>query len=117
MNTFLHFIQVAERICLSYKASLTLLHVVPEDCPAREEKIINQKALIELSFCKSEKEVVIVRSDDPVEAIAKHSASYDLLIIGTPEKDNWINILFGTGKDKYAESSACSVLRLTIKRQ
>lgn len=112
-----HFIQVAERICLSYKASLTLLHVVPEDCPAREEKIINQKALIELSFCKSEKEVVIVRSDDPVEAIAKHSASYDLLIIGTPEKDNWINILFGTGKDKYAESSACSVLRLTIKHK
>ena len=33
-----------------------------------------------------------------------------LLILGTPEKDNWLNVLFGTGKDKFADSSACSVL-------
>ena len=34
---------------------------------------------------------------------------------GTPRKDTWISMLFGTGKDKFATSSVCSVLRLTIK--
>jgi hypothetical protein len=43
------------------------------------------------------------------------SAEYDLLIIGTPEKGNWQNVLFGQNKDKFADSSACSVLRLIVK--
>lgn len=60
-------------------------------------------------------EVVIIESDHSIEAISRTSASYDLLILGTPEKDNWISILFGTGKDKFTEKSACSVLRLTMK--
>ena len=40
---------------------------------------------------------------------------YDLLILGSPEKDGWINLLLGGGKDKFTENSACSVLRLTMK--
>jgi hypothetical protein len=47
--------------------------------------------------------------------ITDMSAEYDLLIIGTPEKDNWQNVLFGKNKDKFADHSVCSVLRLTVK--
>jgi hypothetical protein len=50
-----------------------------------------------------------------VETISETSAGYDLLILGTPEKDNWINVLFGGGKDKFTERAACSVLRITLK--
>ena len=52
-------------------------------------------------------------SDEPT--ISEISASYDLLILGTPEKDNWIKVLFGGGKDKFTERAACSVLRITLK--
>jgi len=37
------------------------------------------------------------------------------LILGTPEKDNWISVLFGAGEDRFVKKAACSVLRLTIK--
>jgi hypothetical protein len=50
-----------------------------------------------------------------VETISETSAGYDLLILGTPEKDNWIKVLFGGGKDKFTERAACSVLRITLK--
>ena len=64
---------------------------------------------------ESESKVLIQRAKDPIEMIGLISAEYDLLIIGTPEKDNWQNVLFGKNKDKFADSSACSVLRLTVK--
>ena len=54
-------------------------------------------------------------SDNPIEEVSKLTAEYDLLVLGTPQKDTWKSMLFGTGKDKFAEYSACSVLRLTIK--
>ncbi len=44
--------------------------------------------------------------------IYKAAAAYDLLIIETPEKDNWASILFGTGRYKLAENAT---LRLTMK--
>jgi len=37
------------------------------------------------------------------------------LILGTPEKDNWISVLFGAGEDRFVKMAACSVLRLTIR--
>ena len=57
----------------------------------------------------------VVKSDKPVDVISEISASYDLLILGTPEKDNWIKVLFGGGKDKFTDRAACSVLRITLK--
>ena len=54
-------------------------------------------------------------SENPIEEVTKLTAEYDLLILGTPQKDTLKSMLFGTGKDKFAEHSACSVLRLTIK--
>ena len=59
--------------------------------------------------------VEVVKSDSPVETISEISASYDLLILGTPEKDNWIRVLFGTGEDRFVKKAACSVLRITLK--
>ena len=60
-------------------------------------------------------ELKIVKSNNSIESISTISADYDLLVLGTPEKDNWKNVLFGTGKDKFANKSVCSVLRLTMK--
>ena len=59
--------------------------------------------------------IKIVKSNSPVEAVSEESASYDLLILGTPEKDNWIRVLFGTGEDRFVKKAACSVLRITLK--
>ncbi len=56
-----------------------------------------------------------IKSDDSIQTISEISAGYDLLILGTPQKNNWLRVLFGTGKDKFTEKSVCSVLRLTMK--
>lgn len=110
-----NFIAVADRICAFYNASLTLLHVVPEHLNEEELSAMESNSLKLLTKVPAKSEVVIERNDDPISAISNASASYDLLILGTPQKDNWIRLLFGTGKDKFAENSACSVLRLTMK--
>ena len=108
-----NFIEIAQRVCSFYGASLTLLHVVPEKTTNKNIFAMEEKSSSKLEQSKAE--VVIVKSDDPVETISEISAGYDLLILGAPEKDNWINVLFGGGKDKFTEKSACSVLRLTVK--
>jgi len=48
-------------------------------------------------------------------SISELSSEFDLLILGAPEQDSWISVLFGTGRDRFTESAACSVLRLTMK--
>lgn len=110
-----NFIAVADRICQFYNASLTLLHVVPENMD--DEVMLQMERTSEnlLLKAKTDSKVVILKNDDSIAAISNASASYDLLILGTPQKDNWISVLFGTGKDKFTEKSACSVLRLTMK--
>ena len=110
-----NFIAVADRICIFYGASLTMLHIIPEDMPVSEEEDIFQNASYLLRNIKGKNKVKIHRSNKPTTALSNISAEYDLLIIGTPEKDSWLNVLFGAGKDKFTESSACSVLRLTMK--
>jgi len=110
-----NFISVADRICQFYGASLTLLHVLPTQAEKETKENMMTTSLKLLQNAKAESQVIILKSDNSIEAISKTSAGYDLLILGTPQKDNWISVLFGTGKDKYTEKSACSVLRLTIK--
>ncbi len=109
------FIAVADRICQFYGASLTLMRVVPQtttDGAIRQMQDDSKKLLQKVV---AESGVLVQRNDDSIEAISKTSASFDLLILGTPQKNNWVRILFGTGKDKFTERSACSVLRLTMK--
>jgi len=110
-----NFVAIADRVCQFYNASLTLLHVVPEEFPDEKISEMEQASVQLLLRASSESKVLIKKSKDPIESISNLSSEYDLLIIGTPEKDNWQNVLFGKNKDKFADSSACSVLRLTVK--
>jgi len=109
------FIEVADRIGQFYGATFSLLRVVDENISDGDLKntIESSNNLIKTSI--SESEVIIKKANDSIEAISKISSGYDLLILGTPQKDNWISVLFGTGRDKFTQKSACSVLRLTIK--
>ncbi len=109
------FIEVADRISQFYGASLSLLRIVSKETQKEDLVQLKTTSMSLLESSQSDAEVVIIKSNDPIEALAKTSAGYDLLILGTPQKDNWISVLFGTGRDKYVQKSACSVLRLTIK--
>ena len=108
-----NFIGIANNICKHYGATLTLLHVVPEK--SRTTETIKHRSEEKLKQSKVSANVEVVKSSKAVDTIAEISASYDLLILGTPEKDNWIKVLFGGGKDKFTERAACSVLRITLK--
>ena len=110
-----NFVAVADRICQFYNASLTLFHVVSLETTDEEIEVIKENSNYILRNTVSKNEVVVQKSKNSIETISKASASFDLLILGTPEKDNWRSVLFGTGKDKYTEQSACSVLRLTMR--
>ena len=81
----------------------------------REMAKVKHRSEEKLKQSKVKALVEVVKSDNAVETISEISASYDLLILGTPEKDNWIKVLFGGGKDKFTERAACSVLRITLK--
>ena len=110
-----NFLAVAERICFFYGAELTLLHVVSEQTSDHEVEKIKKNSLSLTAKINTKSQVQILKNNDSIETISTQSAGYDLLILGTPQKDNWISVLFGTGKDKFTEKSACSVLRLTMK--
>jgi hypothetical protein len=109
------FIEVADRICQFYDASFALLRVVPESISDEDLGLMEQTSLDLISNSHSESKLVVMKSNDSIDAISKASASYDLLILGTPKVDSWRSVLFGTGRDEFTESSACSVLRLSIK--
>ena len=109
------FIDVADKICRHFGASLTLLNIVSESANNQKIKRTEKSSVELISETKSKSVVKITKSNNPVEAISEESASYDLLILGTPEKDNWIRVLFGSGEDRFVKKAACSVLRLTIK--
>ena len=109
------FIDVADKICRHFGASLTLLNIVSESDSNQKIKRTEKSSIELISETKSKSVVKIIKSNNPVEAISEESASYDLLILGTPEKDNWIRVLFGSGEDRFVKNAACSVLRLTIK--
>ena len=108
-----NFIGIANNVCKYYGAKLTILHVLPEQ--SRIFESIKQRTKEKLKKFKVNADVKVVKSDKPVDVISEISASYDLLILGTPEKDNWIKVLFGGGKDKFTDRAACSVLRITLK--
>lgn len=109
------FIEVAENICSFYGAKLTLLNIVSFDSSEKATKSITISSSKLISKTRCESELLVVKSDSPLATISEQSANFDLLILGTPEKDNWLNVLFGGGKDKFVHNSVCSVLRLTIK--
>ena len=109
------FIKVAENICAFYGAELTLLNIVPSGAPRDSINKVSDSSSKLISKTKCNSSLLVLESDNPLETITGQSANFDLLILGTPEKDNWLNVLFGGGRDKFVHNSVCSVLRLTIK--
>ena len=109
------FIDVADNICCFYGAKLSLLNIVPEGIKNNKKTKLKNDSNLLIENTKSQSELVVVESDDALQTITDISANYDLLILGTPEKDNWLSVLFSGGKDKFVQNSVCSVLRLTIK--
>tara|TARA_B100001173_G_C16023239_1_gene563004 strand:- start:1226 stop:3418 length:2193 start_codon:yes stop_codon:yes gene_type:complete len=110
-----NFLAVAERVCRFYNASLTLLHIVTPSFSKAAAKRMEKKSSSLLSSLKTKSDLMVLQSENPLVSISKLSAEYDLLILGAPEQDSWINILLGSGRDKFTESAACSVLRITMK--
>ena len=109
------FIEVAENICAFYGAELTLLNIVPSGASQNTINKVSDSSSKLISKTKCNSSLLVLESDNPLETITEQSANFDLLILGTPEKDNWLNVLFGGGRDKFVHNSVCSVLRLTIK--
>ena len=109
------FIDVADNICCFYGAKLSLLNIVPEGIKNDKKTRLKNDSNLLIKNTKSQSELVVVESDDALQTITDISANFDLLILGTPEKDNWLSVLFSGGKDKFVQNSVCSVLRLTIK--
>ena len=110
-----NFLAVAERVCAFYGASLTLLHIVTPSFSKKAATNMESKSVQLLSGLKIKSDLKIVKSENPLNSVSSISSDYDLLILGAPEKDSWISVLFGAGRDKFTENSACSVLRLTMK--
>ena len=100
---------------MSYRASLTLLHIVTPVFPKSKALKMEKKSASLLSELKIKTHLQILESESPIESVSEVSAEHDLLILGAPEQNSWINVLFGGGRDKFTENAACSVLRLTIK--
>ncbi len=106
-------IETTNKLCKYYNAQFTLLHVVSENTSKEELQAIKKNAEKQLKDTNGN--LQIIQSNHPIDTVSNLTAEHDLLVLGTPKKDSWKTILFGTGKDKFAVSSACSVLRLTIK--
>ncbi|OUV74735.1 MAG: hypothetical protein CBC83_03745 [Flavobacteriales bacterium TMED123] len=108
-------IETTDKICQFYNASFTLLHVVSDELSDDEMEKIRRNAESLIASMNTKVEVMLVKSSEPLEKVADISANFDLLVLGTPRKDSFLSILFGTGQDKIATNSNCSVLRLTLK--
>ena len=104
-------------LCKFYNASFTLLHVLSIDITKENVDNIHKKSEELLTDYKDIASLRIESSENPSETVSEITAEYDLLILGTPKKDTWKSMLFGTGKDKFAVNSACSVLRLTVNQE
>ena len=109
------FIEVADRLTQFYGANFTLMRVVNKDIPEEQYRDLEQTSTELINSSKSESNLEIIKSNDAIETISVQSASYDLLILGSPRNDSWVSVLFGKGRDKFTEKSACSVLRLTLR--
>lgn len=108
------FLEAAGQIARFYNAQIVLCRVALEHYSAEEIATLRTQSENLLTDCRIKGEVLILKSADPINAIAIESANHDLMLIGTAEEQNFKSLLVGTGRDKFTESAACSVLRLTI---
>jgi APA family basic amino acid/polyamine antiporter len=109
------FLKVCDRIVRFYGAEMDLVRLLPESATEEEIQQLTRQSSELFRHYNPEKEVIIQTSKNPIRQIINLSAAYDLLIIGTPDRENWLDVLMGTDKDKFATQAPCSVLRLNIK--
>ncbi len=106
--------QVCDNIAQFYKSSITLVRVSPLTDGEGEKQELQRQSERLIESCKCPASYIILEGKDPIKSIVEATAGYDLLITGTPKSGDWRNILLGSGRDKFAEKAACSVLRLTM---
>jgi hypothetical protein len=109
------FIIACDRIANYYNAEISLIRVANDKTSDADIEKLRRKSEILLHNTHSKSEVIVLKGNAPVKIISEASAAFDLLIIGPPIKSSRLDILFGTDKDKFADSAACSVLRLSVK--
>lgn len=108
----LNLVKYAAVVAKYYNAKLTLLRVVTPKGPSVDQvQTTSEELIAQIDMPIS---INITEAKNPIKEIITKSASFDLLIIGTPEEENFRTVLLGK-KDQLAEEAACSVLRLTIK--
>jgi len=110
------YIKAVSKISHFYNASFTLLHVLSNNESEKEERVIRKESQNMLKTHTNKPNFILERSNKPIKMVSSIAAGYDLLVVGTPKKENFISILFGRGKDDFVENAPCSVLRLTIKK-
>ena len=107
-------IKITNQLCNYYKTNFSLLQLIEKDSDEKTKNLITSKAQKLLKNTNGK--LMLISSSDPIGTVSEITADFDLLILGTPRKDTWMTMLFGTGTDKFAVNSTCSVLRLTIKK-
>ena len=111
-----NFIIACDRIAMYYDADISLIRVVDNNATDGDVEALRHNSETFLVSTMSKTDVIVHKGTAPVKIIAETSAAYDLLIIGDSPKRNRFYFLFGSNKDKLADSAACSVLRLSIRR-
>ncbi len=106
-----NYLLAADSIATFYRAEITLLRVAR---PTDDLAAIRAASQPLLDACTAPATLLLETHPEPVDRVIELSAAYDLLIIGTPEKENWLSVLMGDTQNRIAERSPCSVLRLTV---
>ena len=109
----LKLIKATDKISKGFNTDFNMLHVVNSNITDDEINILRSTA--DQNLIGTCGKLTVIKSDDPIYTVSELTSEYDLLVLGTPRKDNLKSIFFGTGKDKFAVNATCSVLRLTVK--
>ncbi|MGD2120711.1 MAG: universal stress protein [Gemmatimonadota bacterium] len=106
-------LQVAGFLCRVLGAlertTLTFLHVVEPGAPEEEARQRVAARLREKGIASFGK-LVVITSEDPLDAIVHEAASHDLMIIGPSGRPGFIQTIFSSKAERLAEEAPASVL-------
>ena len=105
-------VRIADELAGLERAELTFVAVVPARADEHAEAGGRDYLDSLRAGCRAPTHVLVLRSDDGVEALVETTASYDLLVTGASPPRSWLERLRGSDKDRLKESAACSVLSL-----
>jgi nucleotide-binding universal stress UspA family protein len=91
------------------ETSLTFLHVV-ESGASMDEARRRIEGRLEERGVASIGPLIVVASQDPVEAIVETAAEYDLMIVGPSRRTGLMKAIFSSRAQKIAEEAPTSVL-------